>query len=130
MSQRKSSRVSRKPDRFDPNPEKWIPGSSNGNFHPDKIDHWQLRYNGNVKQSKAETKNDEKYEEKIIINMIADKFSEKDRNFVVDDTEQDYSNHYISCDEESEFETDEETDEEYGSAHSWKDDDSEYVNEN
>lgn len=119
MSSRKSSRISRKPERFDPSSEKWIPGSANGKSNPDKIDHWQLRFDGSVSESRSEKASDEKYEEKIVLNMKSDRFCDKDKAFINDE---DIEGEIILDDDEesdSEFETDYETDEEYGSACSW-----------
>ena len=128
MSSRKSSRISRKPERFDPSSEKWIPGSANGKSNPGKIDHWQLRFDGSLPESRSERDSDENYEEKIVTKMKSDIFSEKDHAFINDSKlyeETDFHEEDESSDSEFEtdYETDYETDEEYESSCSWCDDD-------
>ena len=123
MSSRKSSRISRKPERFDPSSEKWIPGSANGKSNPHIIDHWQLRFDGSMPESRSEKANDEKYEEKIVLNMKSDRFCEKDKAFINDKDIEEEINFDDDEESDSEFETDYETDEEYGSTCSWCEDD-------
>ena len=123
---RRSTRPRRAPERFNPDASKWVPGSANGSNSPIKIDHWQLRFNGQSGESQGEKKSDNNYENAIDWRLKNDKEAAKDRQFVVSD------NVTIRCkrtftdsDSESEFEfTDFSDDEDFESACSWMSDES------
>lgn len=122
-SHRRSTRTRHAPERFNPDASKWMPGSANGSNNPTKIDHWQLRFNGQAGESQSEKKSDNNYENAIDWRLKNDKQAAKDRQFVVSD------NVTIRCkrtftDSDSESEFDFTDDEDFESACSWMSDES------
>ena len=128
---RRSTRTRRAPQRFDPDASKWVPGSANGSNNPTKIDHWQLRFNGAVGESKSEKKSDSKYENAIDWRMNNDSEAAKDRDFIVPDSVTIRRKRALSeSDSESEYEFSDLSDyEDYDSACSWMSDSDESEDE-